>query len=184
MKFRISKDDQWAGPWYKRLWYNLPPLTRRTSIRWRCSVDMSRCPVGTSIKLVGTWEAWLWPGDWEREHWSHPTHEDSDRFVVAKTNDGLRVSAYGYRKAVGGVTGSSKYHGKLMTVDNGEEMRLDLTHLNGETVYGAASSSSVRRHVSFSREKRAPMRGWSFAHASGNHGEVAPARIDISIDRL
>lgn len=182
MKFHIDKGKQWAGPWWRRLWYNTPPFTRRTSIRWRCSVDMSRCPIGTSIKLVGTWE--LWPLRNEREHWSHVTHEDSDRFVVARTEDGLRVSAYGYRRGEGGVTGTGKYHEPLTTVKNGETFDVDLTIKSRETVYGAEIGDGMRQYVSFARDKRSLLRGWSFVHASGNHGSVAPARIDLTIDRL
>lgn len=181
--FTIRKGDQWPRWGWDRIRYNLPPLTCKTSFRWRCRVDMSRCPIGTSIKLCGTWE--LWPFRNEREHWTHWTHEDSDRLVVARTEDGLRVSAYGYRRGEGGVTGTGKYHEPLIKVPNNYRFDIRLTINKNETVYAAwCNDLDLIEHVSFARDKRSSLRGHALCHASGNHGDVAPADIDVSLERL
>jgi len=193
MDFKIEKGTQWYGPWWKRLAYNLPPLTTDTELAWDCVVDMSRTPIGTSIKLCGTWEFWAANRN-KRQHWSHFTHEDSDRFVVAHTQKGLRVSAYGYRDAVGGVTGSGRYHKTLGFVEHGDPFSVHLLVLETESTYALRQNGQSVGVANFDRNPDNLMRptyrrllpnwrGWAGAHASGNHGPVAPDDIYLSITR-
>lgn len=191
-KFQIQKGDVWAGNFFKRHWNRVSGLTYGKQFEWRFKLDMTECPVGTTIKLCGISTAS--PFRWKRVSkggWSQTlnfTHEDSDRVIATKKSDSeIELSSYIYRKGCGPSTEMSQdfeASKKLGTVEEKSYFELHVEERNRTTSYGLDDGVKFET-VNMLRNQ--PM-GWfkhrTFAHAKGYKQPYSPADIYIEANIL
>jgi len=206
MNLKIKKGEMWAKPLFNRLKYNrFTGITIDQSLHWKCAVDMSKCPTGTSIKLVGASE--FWPLSFNRVRnngWGdilNVAHEESDRIVCIKRGDGtLALNAYAYRNGVGAVSPKEirdrhpeDLNQRIAIVENNQKFHVKMIVCNEYTKYMITNCNpcfNIRQDeilgiTHISRDYPCSwFRFWAFAHAAGAHGPVAPEQINLTIENL
>ena len=197
MKFHIPKNEQWAKPFLRRLRYNnFIGFTSKDELSWTCKVDFSRCPPGTSIKLIGTSE--VKPFSYNRVKYNgwgdllNVAHEDSDRIICIKRRDGkIGINAYAYRDGIGAVSPRELRQGKdynksITTVDDNQEFHVKLNVTPSKTEYTINTpeyNQLYQGYTEIPRESKSLLRYWTFAHAAGAHGPGAPEDIYLTIQK-
>jgi hypothetical protein len=190
--FEIPKGDVWAGSFLKRHWNRVSGLTFGKQFQWNIELDMTKCPIGTTIKLCGISTAS--PFRWQRVSkggWSEAfnfTHEDSDRVIATKKSDSkIELSSYIYRKGCGPSTEmpqNFEASKKLGVVEENSEFWLMITEGSESTAY-SLNSQNQKNFVNMPRNQ--PM-GWrkhrTFAHAKGYNQPNSPANIQIKANVL
>ena len=196
--FTIPEGGTWAGSMWERHRTGVSGVRRtQENTSWVLSIDMSDCPVGTTIKVCGL--AWLYFSfkRINKRGWSDLsafTHEESDRLIATRTKEGrINLRAYSY------VNGDIVHGPRSTTVRNNEQFKYGITIRSTP-----AGSTKVKHNVWTADEDSTTDYGipkihqWnlstkyrdrsipflchrSFAHAIGHNQEVSPGDIDIHV---
>lgn len=187
MKFKIPKGKVWAGSFAKRHWNRLSGLTTGKKFQWNLNLDMTRCSVGTTIKLCGISTAS--PFRWQRLSkggWSklfNFTHEDSDRVIATKKSDSkIQLSTYVYRKGYGPSTEmpqNFEASKKIGTVEENSCFELHVEEKDRTTLYELDNGLKLETVNMFRNRPMGWLKHRTFAHAKGYNQPHSPANIQI-----
>lgn len=190
--FWIREGDRWAGSRLSRLRHVSGPVLISSTHAWMLSVDMTDCPFGTHMKVIGVAEVSPFRFDRVRhgglEQIASPTHEDSDRIIAVNHGDTVGLRTYAYRSGRGpSTTGEGSVDGivlsrRLCSVKQGEAFCADIEYTRYSVTTRVTRRGGDTSAVCVPRTRPPTVFGHvSFAHAIGYRQPHAPGDIRVDV---